>query len=375
MKVLFATSWFPSKLNPTNGNFVERHLHAVKSAGHEVAVVHVEYSHKVLFPSIDKREIDGSKIYQLYMPRLFNKNRRLRQSWYTKFFRALAKDGFSPEIIHGHVFFPIAELVGLAANRFQVPVAFTEHWSGYREVNLDRYTLEVKSLIELAVAHTNIILPVSHDLEKIMRMKGLDGNYHIVNNAVDTNIFSLVVLPKRQFTFLHISNFDTRSKNTEGIIRAFSKLNIHDCRLVIAGDGDLSRLERFMLENAINLDNIELKGTLTYEEVASEMNQSDCHVLFSNFENLPCVISESHCSGVPVIATSVGGIPEMVDATNGILIEAKDETALEKAMEKMISGVDDYSPIGIAKVAASRYGYEAIGDAFTQVYLNLLQHS
>lgn len=371
MKVLFATSWFPSKFNPTNGNFVERHLSAVKFVGHEVALVHVEYSHRVLVPSIDIREIDGAKVYQLYLPRVFSKRKQLRDLWYRKFLKALDRDGFSPEIIHGHVYFPIAELIGFIQNRFQVPVVYTEHWSGFREVNADRYTSEVKSMIEQAVSRTDVILPVSHDLESIMRQKGLNGDYQVVNNAVDTSIFRPRHLQNEEFTFLHISNFDTRSKNTEGIIRAFSKMKSNKSKLIIAGDGDLTRLNRFIKESEIDQTNIELKGVLSYQEVATEMNRSSCHVLFSNFENLPCVIAESHCCGIPVIATSVGGIPEMIDSTNGILIEAKDEQALTNAFEQMKSSETEYFQDEIARAAAARYGYQAIGDGFTQIYRRL----
>ncbi|MCB4234228.1 glycosyltransferase family 4 protein [Kaistella anthropi] len=69
------------------------------------------------------------------------------------------------------------------------------------------------------------------------------------------------------------------------------------------------------------------------QEVSEKMRASDCFVLFSDYENFPCVLLESLSTGTPVIATKVGGIPEVVNEKNGILISnSKDE--LYEAMKK-----------------------------------------
>jgi glycosyltransferase involved in cell wall biosynthesis len=78
---------------------------------------------------------------------------------------------------------------------------------------------------------------------------------------------------------------------------------------------------------------IEFTGEIAYEEVAKAMQQADCLLLFSHIENSPCVIGEALCCGLPVIASRVGGIPELIDEQNGILVPAADETALLNAMK------------------------------------------
>ena len=61
-------------------------------------------------------------------------------------------------------------------------------------------------------------------------------------------------------------------------------------------------------------------GLATVAATPNEMQQAHSFVLNSNIENAPCVISEALCCGLPVIATRVGGVPEMVDKFNGILV-------------------------------------------------------
>jgi glycosyltransferase involved in cell wall biosynthesis len=373
MNVLFVTSWFPSKLQPTNGNFIERHLNAVQASGHRVIVVHIEYSNRILFPQMVQRQVNGSEVFHIFIPRLFKPLKPLKRMFGELLLGKFKRLGFEPHIIHGHVYYPMGEWAIFFKSKFQIPFVCTEHWSGYREVNKDRYTDNVKRMVEASVAATEIILPVSKDLQSIMEEKGLFGKYKVVNNAVDTSVFRPMPRTHEKFRFLHISNFDPRAKNTEGIIRVFSKLNRPDCELVIAGDGDLNRLKTFIESENIDDAKILFKGMLTYSEVADEMHQSDCHILFSNFENLPCVIAESHCCGIPVIATSVGGIPEMVDRENGILVNPEDEVELLRAMKQMIDDSKRFVSSDISTRAASRYGYQAIGSEFSQVYYSLIQ--
>lgn len=373
MNVLFVTSWFPSKLHPTNGNFVERHLNAVESSGHKVIVVHVEYSNRIFIPQIIQRKLKQTEVFHVFIPKLFKHFKPLKRLLAEQLIGKFRKLGFEPQIIHGHVYFPMGEWAMFYKTKYKIPFVCTEHWSGYREVNKDRYTSEVKRIVEAAVSSTEVILPVSKDLQSIMEQKGLYGKYAVVNNAVDTAVFTSKPIAHSKFRFLHISNFDPRAKNTEGIIHAFSKLNQSNCELLIAGDGDLEKLKLFIQSKGIDASNILFKGMLSYAEVAKEMNQSDCHVLFSNFENLPCVIAESHCCGIPVIATKVGGIPEMVDASNGVLVQPKNEEALLEAMKDMMEGHQSYSHSAISERAASRYGYQAIGKQFTEVYNSLME--
>jgi glycosyltransferase involved in cell wall biosynthesis len=75
---------------------------------------------------------------------------------------------------------------------------------------------------------------------------------------------------------------------------------------------------------------------ISSQEVANKMKNANCFVLFSDYENQPCVILESFATGIPVIAPRVGGIPEIVEENRGILVEKADEKALFEAMKNVL---------------------------------------
>ena len=110
------------------------------------------------------------------------------------------------------------------------------------------------------------------------------------------------------------------------------------------------------------------RGEVPYAQVAQEMRSADCFILFSNIENSPCVIGEALCCGLPVIASRVGGVPELLDTTNGVLVEAKDVTGLAVAMERMIDGHRSYDRKKIAENAVSKFSYGVIGKKLDEIY-------
>jgi glycosyltransferase involved in cell wall biosynthesis len=368
--VLMVTSWYPSRLNKTEGNFVERHANALREVGFEVLIVHLKYSNRVLVPVIEKHETSGFKIIHHFIPRYYLKLGSLRRMRFLSVLSEI-KRCVSGELymIHGNVLYPSGELATYLKSALQLPIVFTEHSSIYQPQNIIPLPPKFKSIVRATLAELCCFLPVSENLGFAVQAMGFKTQFKVVNNAVDTSLFKFEN-PKNteEFTFLHVSHLGTEAKNTVGILSAFSKFRSETARLVIAGDGGTNHLFDFMKSEGIDDVRIQILGSQTYEEVAALMKSSHCHVLFSNYENLPCVIAESHCCGVPVIATTVGGIPEMINEANGLLISPKDEEALTTAFEEMQNAYQNYDRKAIAETAKNRYSYKAIGEAFHRIY-------
>ena len=72
------------------------------------------------------------------------------------------------------------------------------------------------------------------------------------------------------------------------------------------------------------------------------MQLADTLVLFSRYENLPCVIAEALCSGLPVVSNRIAGIPEMLDETNGIMLDADNEEQLQLALRQILMNDKDW---------------------------------
>ncbi len=111
----------------------------------------------------------------------------------------------------------------------------------------------------------------------------------------------------------------------------------------------------------MSTERIHTTGEISYEEVGKELRNADALIMFSYYENMPCVILEALCTGIPVIASDVGGIREVVNPDNGILVEAGKETQLFEAMKEMISNYELYEKDLISQHAKEQFSYQTIG--------------
>ena len=106
-------------------------------------------------------------------------------------------------------------------------------------------------------------------------------------------------------------------------------INECDVKLKIIGDGPELKTIVKSVEDKNLEEYIDFLGVLSHDKVISHMQRSDFLILPSFMEGAPNVIREAMSCGVPVIATSVGGIPEMIEeGEHGLLFEPNDLKAL-----------------------------------------------
>jgi glycosyltransferase involved in cell wall biosynthesis len=89
------------------------------------------------------------------------------------------------------------------------------------------------------------------------------------------------------------------------------------------------------------------------------------------------VISEALASGIPVIASEVGGIPEHIADERGILVKMRDEKALKDAMNKMIDSLKEniYDKEKLAEYARIHFSYEDVSKKFLHLYRDVLKNN
>ena len=122
-------------------------------------------------------------------------------------------------------------------------------------------------------------------------------------------------------------------------------------RLVLVGDGpDREALERQAREAGLN-GRIEFRGSRPREDVLRALAGAEAALLPSEWENLPHAAIEALAVGTPVIATAVGGVPEIVrDGVNGLLVPPGDPEVLAAAIERLLQ--DRKLRARLAKAAA-----------------------
>jgi glycosyltransferase involved in cell wall biosynthesis len=136
-------------------------------------------------------------------------------------------------------------------------------------------------------------------------------------------------------------------KGVDTLLRAFD--GIGDSRLVIAGDGpDRENLEA--LAGRLGLSGVQFAGFTEPGKLKGLIAGAKFVVLPSRwYENLPFSVMESMAAAKPVIATGIGGIPEMVeDGVTGLLFAPDDHRALRGAMDRLLDGPELRTAMGRA---------------------------
>jgi glycosyltransferase involved in cell wall biosynthesis len=366
-------------MEPFNGDFVQRHARAA-SIYNDIYVIH---AHGDITGNIKGTEVVFNKTGQLsehliYFERTTTLVGKLKAHYrllkfYKKAIQKYINEFGKPDLIHVHVPMKAGLAAIWAKKKYGIPFVLTEHWTIYQPQNIISYNNQpgfLKSSIKKIVEGCSQLLPVSNNLGECMNMLVVKKEFTVVENVVDTNYFFLKELakPSRPFRFIHVSTLSFQ-KNVESIIESFLELNkkFTDTELVIVGAASKPLIECIQATGLLN-KKIFLTGEISYQQVALEMQQSHAFVLFSRYENSPCSILEALCCGLPVIASKVGGIPELINAENGLLVDALNEKALPIAFETMLNRYDSFDRKKIAKEAIEKYSYTTVGKKLDTIY-------
>lgn len=386
MKILFLPRWFPIPSDPLWGLFVLNHARAV-STHHTVFVL---YTDKTDDTQLAERspflaELEGVPVcYNFFTPvkgivgaRLFTMI-RMFLAW-SRGWRFVAKHFGKPDLVHVHILTRLGFFAWLAKLRYRIPYVITEHWSRYLPKNLFYNGLLRKWFTRIVVRGAGAVMPVTQNLLDAMVGFGLrNQNYRVVPNAVDTSLFSgLNFNPAHDiFNLVHISTFDDRAKNIRGILRVAKKLVEADERFVLrlVGDGkDFTAMKAYARNIGLSDDTVRFEGAASPGEIPAILSESDVLLIFSHYENMPVVINEALVAGVPVVATRVGGIPEYVDGSNGVLVEPGDEQELYRVIKNMTdNGISHFDREHIRQTAVSAFSFSEVGKQISEIYQQVI---
>ena len=163
---------------------------------------------------------------------------------------------------------------------------------------------------------------------------------HHLPNVIDTAAFQPVIpQPKPVLQILAVGRLG-EEKRFDRFLRALAQLRRETdtpVKGVIVGDGPMrAPLERQAAELGLLPKGVEFRGATS--GMASVYQATDVLVLTSDWEGTPNVLLEAMACGVPVIATRVGGVPDVVsDGETGWLVGPDDELALNAALMKLVN--------------------------------------
>jgi len=373
-KILWLPSWYPNETDRFTGDFIQRHAYAaaINDDVHVLFVTKIsgKENHQTLHQATGLTE----QIIYFKSSITSLKNQILYFNFYRKAIREFIKKNGLPHFVHVHVPWK-AGLVALWLKRkYGVPYIITEHWGIYNNIEKNSFlhwSFFNKKALNYIFSQAKRFISVSKFLGEGVNWMVVKKLFEVMPNVVDTTLFHFTERkPNEPFTFIHVSN-GAAIKNLSGIIKSFShylKYNQETTdRLLIVGTKDKAYKALAEAEGLWN-KHIFFIGEIPYPDVAHHMKDADALLLFSHMENSPCVIGEALCCGVPVIASNVGGIPELLDSTNGILVTEGDEHALAKAMEEMKKNYERYNRKEISEKAVKKFNYGTIAKQFHQLY-------
>jgi glycosyltransferase involved in cell wall biosynthesis len=326
------TTSFPRWPGDLSGNFVESLARSLTARGVEIQVVAPGH---VLAPGREKRSGIAIKRFKYAFPsraqivayeggiphklRTSNLARLELAPFSLSMLGAAYRAAAQCDIIHAH-WIPTGVFAALVSKTLDIPVVLTVHGS---DGTLLRAGGLGRVISRFSLDNAGRIITVSDALKnRVLEFEPGLRTVSTIRNGVDLEQFPFVEEVPDKRRLLWVGRM-TEEKGVEFLIRAMKKVVARhgDAELRLVGGGPLRlRMETLAAELGL-LDSMEFVGERRRSELPQMYAWCDSVVMPSLSEGLPMVLLEAMAVGRPVIASAVGGIPEILrDGETGILV-------------------------------------------------------
>lgn len=302
----------------------------------------------------------------------------LRALW--PVFRAVRK--FKPDIISAH-----STKAGYAA-RFAgailgKPVVFTAHGWSFTEGRGGWQKNLLACVERLAALVTRVIICVSaHDRELALKHKvAPPGKLVVIHNGVEPSPILKAKGDKvrrelglgKAPVLVTVGRL-TPQKDPLTLLEACRLLKT-DYKLIMVGDGELrAKVEEFVTRNNLR-DKVIITGERN--DIPEILAAGDIFVLDSRWEGLPLVIIEAEIAGLPVVASRVGGVPELIeDGVTGFLVPPRKPEVLADKLRELLGDTNLRRRVGSAarEKALREFTFERMLTKTRQLYEDILKN-
>ena len=367
MKVVFLARWYPHKYDPMFGLFVQRHAEAA-ALHHDISVVYVHPDENAKNRyDIEREQENGVDTIRIY----YRKQGPLSSAW--RYFQACRKGlklARKADLFHVHVLTRMGFIAHWQKNLNGTPYIITEHWSRYLPGNEYNGWLR-KCFTKKIVRRASMVTTASQVLAEAMQSHGLTNRrYELLPNVVDTTLFKPIPHHNEVPKIVHVSCFEDKSKNIRGLLEALKLMKDREVayQAVLIGEGmDLETMKQQAVHLGLT-DHVRFTGLLQGQDLVNELATGDCFVLPSHYETGGIVLLEAMACGLPVVATKVGALPEIVNEQNGLLVPAGDTKALAEAMEQSCHTYNNYDTETLRGQVVKRYSKEKVGKLLDEWY-------
>ncbi len=331
-RILVLTTTYPSNETDPSGVFIAKLLGALSNRGYKI---------KVVAPSnglaYGRGSLNGIETVRFgyFFPRSLEKlttqaggiPENMKSSWLAKiqllpmmsnFLLKSTAESRNSDLIYAN--WIGAGLIGALTNWFTgkpLVVSFRGD-DGY----LARDRAVWKTITQWVISRATAIAPVSRELLEILMELGAPSHKcRLPKFGVDTGMFHPAERKSDSETveLLFVGSLIPR-KGLHDLLKAISAANLEKARLSVIGEGP-SGAEFKNLAKVLGIESrVEWHGGMPPQQVAEVMRNADILCLPSYMEGRPNVVNEAMASGIPVISTRIGGIPDMVEEGNTALL-------------------------------------------------------
>ena len=372
IRLLTFSTLYPSSVRPGHGIFVETRLRELVSSG--------EVESRVVAPvpwffSTDSRFGEYARMartpvqethngFEVHYPRYFLLPKvGMTIAPFTLAMGAkpavkrLIDAGYDFDVIDAHYYYPDGVAAAILARHFNKPFTVTARGS---DINLISKHLIPRRLMGWASESASASIGVSAALTDAMRQLGMPApRLRTMPNGVDMNLFRMHPQADARATLgwpqgptlLCVGNL---VENKGHHLAIESLVHLSEFRLAISGEGPQRQaLEQLARQLGVS-SRLTFLGRVDQAQLAVCYSAADILVLPSSREGWPNVLLESMACGTPVVATRVGGIPEIVNSPQaGRLISARTTSSLVEGIQALWRGLPDKSEVRLIAQANS----------------------
>ncbi len=288
-------------------------------------------------------------------------------AWSLPVLRRLRRESGDFDLIDAHYFYPDGVAAALLGKALRKPVVITARGT---DINLlPRYALP-RRMIRYAARESRAVIAVSQALKHAILELGVSSSrVHVLRNGVDLEAFRPIdrsaaraALGLKGPTLLSVGNL-IETKGHHLVVEALRLLPQHS--LLVVGEGPQRRtLEHLAAQHGL-AGRVRLLGGIEHGRLAQIYGAADALVLASVREGWPNVLLEAMACGTPVVASRVGGIPEVVARPEaGLLMADRTPQGVAAAVRELFAALPD-------RAATRRYAENFSWEATTQGQIEL----
>lgn len=384
MKIYIIPAWYPDSNRPFHGSFIHFQAHALANTGIDVTVIKINY--KSIKNSCNSKD---NYVFQDGKVRTFFKSvvipipscaENIQGKYISKQFYKIIRNQINedvnkglgrPDLIHSHVSHSCAYYCLYAKKKLNIPLVVTEHYSG---LLLGTASERDYKRVGITINNADAFIFVGSNFQKTICQKfNIQKQTYVLPNMIDTDQYYIKSTIKDSFVFFTACHLK-KNKSVDLVVKAFHRAfeKEESVKLMIAGDGPEFDSISNLIEELGESDRISMLGKYSKEESGGLFSNADAFVLTSRVETFGIVYIEALASGVPCIGTKGQGADDIINESNGFLVQYGDIEELADRMKDLSQNRDSYDNSAIRKDCISRFDYSSVCNQIEELYKTIV---